>query len=98
MNEGEDSEPAPGEPPSAEQVARRALVLATVCCRGILELDGADPGAADFWKRASAWWTSLSLESELEQTNLPCLLENLSAELVSRLDPDVRRWRSEPRR
>jgi hypothetical protein len=54
------------EPPSAERVARRALVLAVVSCRGILELDPAREQAAAFWTRVAAWWGRQGLRAELE--------------------------------
>lgn len=55
----EDTETdAPPEPPSGERVAKRALILAAVCCRGMLELDP-DPGSDEFWEQVSAWWKSL---------------------------------------
>ena len=60
------SDEALPQPPSAHRVARRALVLATIACRGILENDKADPGASEFWKRVSAWWNTLGIDGELE--------------------------------
>jgi hypothetical protein len=66
MSGGDESEVDEPVPPSPLQVARRALVLATVSCRGILELDSERDAAAQFWARASAWWDGLGLDAELE--------------------------------
>jgi hypothetical protein len=61
------------QPPSGERVATRALVLAAVCCRGMLELD-ADPGSEEFWRKVFAWWKDLPVdvrrECELEEFEL----------------------------
>jgi hypothetical protein len=62
----EDEEETAPVPPSAEQVARRALVLVTVSLRGILEGDPDRGPAAAFWERAAAWWRGLRLDGELE--------------------------------
>jgi Domain of unknown function (DUF4272) len=59
----EDTEP---RPPSSEEVARRALVLAVVSCRGILELDVDREGAQRFWVRVSDWWNDRQLDDALE--------------------------------
>jgi hypothetical protein len=66
MNEDVDEDLPEPEPPSPEKVARRALVLAVVSCRGILELDPARDQAAAFWARVAAWWGRQGLRAELE--------------------------------
>lgn len=65
MVHDDDDDPEP-QPPSADHVARRALILAVVSCRGILELDPARDQAQQFWARVSAWWNHLDLASALE--------------------------------
>lgn len=57
--------PASG-PPAAERVARRALCLAAVACRGSLERDAAHPQAEQFRQQIWVWAHSLGLEAELE--------------------------------
>jgi len=66
MTETVDSTVPEPAPPSPEMVARRAIVLATVSCRGVLELDPARDEAARFWTRVSDWWSRLGLSAELE--------------------------------
>ena len=66
MTEDEvDEDPIP-VPPSAEQVARRALALVMVSLRGILEGDPERSKAVAFWERGVAWWRKLGLDVELE--------------------------------
>lgn len=53
-------------PPSAMRVARRALVLSVVSCRGFVEGDKANPkDAVDLAKRSHEWLKSLDLEEEI---------------------------------
>lgn len=53
-------------PPSADKVARRAIVLAVVACRGIVEADRANAqGASDLAKRSYDWLRAIGLEDEL---------------------------------
>jgi len=51
-------------PPDAITVARRALVLATVSCRGFIDKDQAD-GARDLAKNSKDWLYALGLDEEL---------------------------------
>ena len=67
MTDDVDSDGPELQPPSAGQVARRALVLAVVSCRGILELDPARDQARQFWDRVAPWCRSVGLEADLEQ-------------------------------
>jgi hypothetical protein len=65
MKDQEYSEPPP---PSAEKVARRALVLSVVACRGVVEGDTANPrGAADLAKRSHDWLLAIGLEEEMSE-------------------------------
>lgn len=66
MTDEPEADEVPPQPASPHRVARRALVLATIACRGILENDKADPGSSEFWQRVSAWWGTLRLDAELE--------------------------------
>lgn len=53
-------------PPSADKVARRAIVLSVISCRGIVEGDRANPsGGADLAARSFDWLVQLGLEKEL---------------------------------
>jgi hypothetical protein len=61
--EDEDIQDPP--PPSADKVARRAIVLSVVSCRGVVEGDRENPGAADLAKRSCDWLMGLGLEGEL---------------------------------
>jgi Domain of unknown function (DUF4272) len=55
-------------PPSAERVARRALVLAAVSCRGIVEGDTENrPRADGLARQARSWLHTVGLEKELSE-------------------------------
>ncbi|MBI4614204.1 MAG: DUF4272 domain-containing protein [Planctomycetes bacterium] len=60
-------------PPSGPEVARRALVLAVVSCRGSLENDPDRAGAAAFWERVLLWWRSVEIDSSLESAEADLL-------------------------
>ncbi len=64
MAEDDDYQEPP--PPSAGRVARRALILSAVSCRGIIEADQ-NPGAADLAERCLNWLKKLGLEEELTE-------------------------------
>jgi hypothetical protein len=85
-----DPEPAP---PSPEKVARRALVLATISCRGVLELDPDREEAARFWSRVSSWWTRLGLDAELEPAEADLMAAPFGT--APRQDLVNASWRSE---
>jgi hypothetical protein len=54
------------EAPSPARVQRRAVVLATVSCRGIIEAQAADDWVPKFHLRILDWLPSADLEEELE--------------------------------
>lgn len=54
------------DPPTPARVARRALALAMVTFRGVVEVDAVDPGAVELWREARAWCGELGLDDELE--------------------------------
>ena len=56
-------------PPSPDTVARRALVLAVVSCRGITD---EDPAAAALAKSSLDWLRDLDLEDELTDWDGSC--------------------------
>jgi len=61
-------------PPTAEQVARRALVLAAVCGRALLEQeDRNDPGVEDTRQRLLAWIQAMGLEDDCEPDEMKLL-------------------------
>ena len=61
-----DEELSDPPPPSAERVARRAIVLSVISCRGIVESDNANPtNAAGLAKRSRDWLHAIGLEEEL---------------------------------
>jgi hypothetical protein len=53
--------------PSAERVARRALALAAVTARAILERDKANPETPEIYQDLMAWVYDLSIVDELEE-------------------------------
>src|SRR5262245_16228881 len=63
--------------PSAERVAARAAILATVTCRGSIDADG--PAAGDLWNRAQQWLGVLGIEAELEDGEKAVLAKPLGA-------------------
>jgi len=65
MDDIESQEPPP---PSASAVARRALILATVSCRGFIENDKANAsGASGLAKKSKDWLHALGLDEELSE-------------------------------
>lgn len=62
MEDDQFSEPPP---PSADKVARRAIVLSVVSCRGFVEGDRGNPKAgADLAKRSYEWLRAIALDEE----------------------------------
>jgi hypothetical protein len=81
MEDEEFNEPPP---PSAETVARRAIVLSVVACRGIVEGDRANvQGASDLAKRAYDWLRAVGLDEELSAWELR-VLESTFGQLSDR--------------
>lgn len=63
MEQEEDVEPPP---PSAVKVARRALVLSAVSCRGIIDSDNANAvGVSELAKHVQDWLFATGLKEEL---------------------------------
>ncbi len=54
------------QPPSAQRVARRAMVLAAVACRSFSDDDPKNSEAQDLWQRLQDWIGSIDVVSELE--------------------------------
>jgi len=65
MNDTTDQSAA-DRPVNATRVARRALVLAAVVCRGSIERDAGQPGAESVRNRVLDWLTALNLWDEVE--------------------------------
>ncbi|HUB53327.1 MAG TPA: DUF4272 domain-containing protein [Terracidiphilus sp.] len=53
-------------PPTPERVAKRALALAAVSCRGLIESDAAKSGAEDMRSQILPWLESVGAANELE--------------------------------
>ena len=83
----------PPRPPSADRVARRALVLAALTCRGGIEGDAGNAEAEQFRGEVVAWAREVGLESELEAHELE-VLETPLGGLTARQHIDSG-WRSE---
>lgn len=61
----EDEEFTEPPPPSAERVARRAIMLSVVSCRGIVEGNKTNPtGGADLARRSYDWLRAISVEED----------------------------------
>lgn len=61
------------EPPSADRVAARALALAAVAARGIMEQDAGQDGVESLRQRIISWSASVGLDEELEEQELALL-------------------------
>ena len=53
-------------PPAPSRVAARALVLAAIGCRGLIEKDAGDPSAEDLRKQILPWLDTIGVVEELE--------------------------------
>ncbi|MEZ4222607.1 MAG: DUF4272 domain-containing protein [Polyangiaceae bacterium] len=93
MTDDEDPDDYQPQPPSAEQVARRALILSAVSCRGILELDPDRERAERFWDRVMKWWQALDLEADLEPEEAALLASRFGT--ARQQDAVDESWRSE---
>lgn len=60
-------------PPTARRVAERALILASVACRGAIEKDSGEPEAELLRQRAVAWLDALGILAEAERPELELL-------------------------
>lgn len=60
-------------PPDAERVAARALVLAAVACRGLIEKDAGKPGAEELRKRVVGWINDVGVSAEIEPEEIAVL-------------------------
>lgn len=54
------------KPPSRDRVAARALVLAAISCRGLIEKDSEKSGAEELRQHVVAWLESVGAATELE--------------------------------
>ncbi len=80
-------------PPSPERVAARALILASVSCRALIEKDAGKPGADELRQKLLPWLESVGAAEELE----PHERELIETDMGS-LDPKKRinaSWQSE---
>jgi hypothetical protein len=80
-------------PPDASRVAARALVLAAVCCRALIESDAHDPGAEELRQKVIGWLDAIGAAGELEPKETSLLSTPLG-----KLDQKTRRdagWKSE---
>jgi hypothetical protein len=60
-------------PPSAGRIAARALVLAAVCCRALIEKDAGNPGAEQLQKNVIEWLGRVGAAVEAEPSELDLL-------------------------
>jgi hypothetical protein len=89
----EDDDDYDPRPPDAVRVAARALVLAAVCCRALIERDAHKPGCEEMRQRILPWLEEVGAISEAE----PEELELVSAHFGTVDDKTIRdaSWRSE---
>jgi hypothetical protein len=83
----------PQAPPSAERVARRALILAAVVCRGTIEEDAGDADAEVLRQSLPQWLDDVGIASDVEPEELTVLHAPLGS-----LTPQQRidaTWRAE---
>ena len=69
----EDDDLAEPVPPTADRVARRALVLAAVACRSAIEGDATNPRAEAFRREVLDWLRDAGAEEEAEPDELALL-------------------------
>lgn len=63
----EDEEEEEPQPPTAERVARRALALAAVAARALVEQsDPSEAGVEQYWKDILSWVEAIGIREELE--------------------------------
>ncbi len=80
-------------PPSPERVAARAVVLAAVSCRGLIEKDASNPRAEDLRQRVCSWLRELGVIDEAEEHERSLLFTPLGS-LADKSTIDAS-WRSE---
>jgi hypothetical protein len=80
-------------PPAPDRVAARALVLAAVCCRGLIEKDKLKSGTEKLRQNVVAWLSSLGVANELEPAE-SALLSTPLGQLSSKAVIDAG-WQSE---
>src|ERR1044071_7544516 len=79
--------------PDSERVSARALVLAAVACRGLIEKDAAKPGAEELRKRVVGWLKDIGVYREMEPAEIS-LLDTPLGELERKATLNAT-WRSE---
>jgi len=80
-------------PPSAIRVARRALVLASVACRGSIESDAGKLGAEELRQRILPWLVELGTDIELESHERELIAQPLGK--LDRKNAINATWKSE---
>lgn len=93
MQENLDDDSVENPPPSPERVAKRALVLAAVSCRGVIENDPNPEGAEGLRARLLPWLDEVGASAELEDQE-----RQLLAAPIGSLDPKTSLaagWQSE---
>jgi len=90
MPDPNDLEPTP---PTPERVAARALVLAGVSCRGLIEKDAGKPGADQLRQRVCQWLQDLGIADEIETSELDLLTTPLGQ--LNQQSKLYAGWRSE---
>ena len=72
-------------PPTPDRVAARAIVLAAVSCRALIEEDFGKPGAEQLRKDVIDWLDRIGVSGEMEQSEVALL-----ATPLGKLDKDTR--------
>jgi hypothetical protein len=80
-------------PPSAKRVADRALVLASLSCRGAIEQDAGNPKAEGFRQHVWEWLKQCGAESEAEPSEREILQTSLGK--LSREQHAAATWQAE---
>lgn len=80
-------------PPDAERVHARALVLAAVNCRGIIDADAGESYAERLWETLGEWARSPLLAGEIELEESALLTAPLGT--LKRQATTNASWRSE---
>lgn len=80
-------------PPSAKRVADRALVLASLCCRGAVEHDAGNLDAEQFRVKVVEWLRQCGAEAEAEQEEREVLSKPLGK--LSREQQAAATWQAE---